>query len=72
VSAGTRRRVGSLARRLQLSNQQQVIDRALDLLERNLFWEGFEQEAKAYLEAYPREEQERATFGQVAGDGLSK
>jgi hypothetical protein len=71
VSAVTRRRVSSLARRLKLSNQEQVIDRALDLLERSLFWEGFDDEAKAYLARYPQESNERMIFGQISGDGLN-
>ena len=70
VSSQTRRRVSHIARRLHASSQQDVIDRALDALEHRLFWEGFDGEAKAYLEQYPHEMLERRKFGQVSGDGL--
>ncbi len=70
VSSQLRRRVGHLARRLHTSSQQEVIDRALGALEHQLFWEGFDEEAKAYLEKYPQEAVERKRFGQVSGDGL--
>ena len=70
VSSQTRRRISQIARRLHASSQQDVIDRALDALEHRLFWEGFDEEAKAYLEQYPHEMLERRKFGQVSGDGL--
>jgi hypothetical protein len=54
---------------LKLNNQEQVLDRALGMLERSLFWDGFNDEAKAYLQRYPQEADERAVFGQVSGDG---
>ena len=70
VSPATRKRVGSLARRLSASSQQEVIDKALDVLEHRLYWEGFDDEAKAYLEKFPREDAERRRFGSLAPDGL--
>src|SRR5579859_3195610 len=54
VSSVIRRRVGSLARRLKASSQEEVIDRALDALERAVFWQGFNDEAEAYLKKYPQ------------------
>jgi hypothetical protein len=70
VSSVTRRRVGSLAHRLKASSQEEVIDRALDALERPMFWQGFEGEAEAYLKKYSQELAERNTFGQVSGDRM--
>ena len=70
VSSVIRRRVGSLARRLKASSQEEVIDRALDVLERAMFWQGFEGEAEAYLNKYPQELVERNTFGKVSGDWI--
>jgi hypothetical protein len=69
VSPATRKRVGSLARRLRASSQQEVIDKALDILEHRLFWEGFDDEAKAYLNKFPREDVERGRFGNLSADG---
>lgn len=70
VSSHTRRRVSELARRMRASSQQEVIERALDRLERQLFWEGFDEEATAYLNAYPGEGSERDKYGRISGDGL--
>jgi len=70
VSSVIRRRVGSLARRLKASSQEEVIDQALDALERAMFWQGFDSEAEAYLNKNPQELAERDTFGQVSGDGM--
>jgi hypothetical protein len=70
VSSVIRKRVGHLARRLKASSQEEVIDRALDALERAMFWEGFDGEAEAYLNKYPQEMTERNTFGQVSGDRM--
>ena len=70
VSSVIRRRVGSLARRLKTSSQEEVIDRALDALERAMFWHGFNDEAEAYLKKYPQELAERNTFGKVSGDRM--
>jgi hypothetical protein len=70
VSAATRKRVAGLARKLKASNQQDVIDQALDQLERRLFWEGFEEEAKAYLASYPKERTERDRFAGTSSDGM--
>ena len=44
--------------------------RALDALERAIFWQGFDSEAEAYLNKNPQELAERNTFGQVSGDGM--
>ena len=70
VSSVIRKRVGHLARRLKASSQEEVIGRALDALERAMFWEGFDGEAEAYLNKYPQEMSERNTFGQVSGDRM--
>ena len=70
VSSVIRRRVGHLARRLKASSQEEVIDRALDALERAMFWQGFDSEAEAYLKKYPPEITERNVFGQVSGDRM--
>ena len=71
VSSQTRRRVGHIARRLHLSSQQEVIDKALDALEHRVFWEGFDEEARDYLAQYPQEMRERERFGQISGDGMT-
>jgi len=47
---------------LKVSSQQDVIDLARDKLEHSLFWEGFEEEARAYLAAYPQERNERDRY----------
>ena len=70
VSAVTRKRVGSLARRLKVSSLEEVIDQALDALEQTLFWRGFASEAEAYLSQFPREQAERNPFGRVSSDGM--
>jgi hypothetical protein len=70
VSAATRRRVASLAKKLKASNQQDVIDQALNQLERRLFWEGFDEEAKSYLASYPKERKERDRFAGTSSDGM--
>jgi len=72
VSTYTRRRVGHLARRLGALSNQEVIDKALDALERRLFWEGFDREAREYLARYPEETAERERFGCVSADGLAR
>ena len=41
-----------MARRLHASSQQEVVERALEALEHRLFWEGFDDEAQAYLEKF--------------------
>lgn len=66
VSSHTRKRVVELARRMRAANQQELIERALDRLERQLFWEGFEEEATAYLKAYPGERAERDQHGRIS------
>ena len=68
VSAATRKRVGQLATRLHFSSQEEVLELALRRLERDFFWEGFDQEARAYLEAHPGEPAERASYAGTAGD----
>jgi hypothetical protein len=70
VSSATRKRVGELAVRLKAASQQEVIDRAPDKLEHTLFWAGFDEEAKAYLAAYPREMQDRKRYGGTSADGM--
>jgi predicted transcriptional regulator len=70
VSSITQKRVGSLARRLKASSQEEVIGRALDALEQVEFWRGFDSEAEAYLGQFPQEQAERNTFGRVSSDGM--
>jgi cytochrome c-type biogenesis protein CcmH/NrfG len=70
VSPQTRKRVGQLTAALGASSQQEVIQRALDQLEQALFWEGFDEEARAYLAAHPQEEDERASYAGTSGDGM--
>ena len=55
---------------LKVSSQQDVIDLALDKLEHSLFWEGFEEEARAYLAAYPRERNERDRYAGTSADRM--
>jgi hypothetical protein len=55
---------------LKASNQQDAIGRALDKLEHSLFWEGFEEEARAYLAAYPRELNERDRYAGTSADWM--
>jgi predicted transcriptional regulator len=68
VSAATRKRVGQLASHLHVSSQEEVLELALRRLEREVFWEGFDQEACAYLEAHPGEQAERASYSGTALD----
>jgi hypothetical protein len=70
VSSSTRKRVVDLAAKLKASNQQDVIDRALDQLEHKVFWEGFEEEAKAYLASHPKEHAERDRYAGTSSDGM--
>ena len=56
---------------MHASSQQEVIDLALDKLEESLFWEGFGEEARAYLKAYPQEENERRRYAGTSADGLA-
>ena len=70
VSATTRKRVALLAVKLKASNQQDVVDRALDQLEDKVFWEGFEEEAEAYLASYPKERAERDRYAGTSSDGM--
>ena len=70
VSATTRKRVARLAVRLKASNQQEVIDQALDQLEHRVFWEGFEEEAKAYLASHPKERAERDCYAGTSSVGM--
>jgi hypothetical protein len=64
VSPSTLKRVADLSVRLKASPDE-VIDRALDKLEHGLFWKGFEEEAQAYLAAYPMERQERDRYAGI-------
>ena len=43
-----------------------------DALKRRLFWKGFDQEAKEYLNRYPAEAIERERFGRASADGLKR
>jgi hypothetical protein len=43
-----------------------------DALKRRLFWKGFDQEAKEYLDRYPAEAIERERFGRTSADGLKR
>ena len=70
VSSSTRKRVALLVVKLKASNQQDVIDRALDQLEHKVFWEGFEEEATAYLASYPKEHAERNRYAGTSSDGM--
>jgi hypothetical protein len=70
VSATTRKRVALLAVKLKACNQQDVVDRALDQLEDKVFWEGFEEEAEAYLASYPKERTERDRYAGTSSDGM--
>jgi len=70
VSAATRKRVADLAVKLKASNQQDVIDQAINQLEHRVFWEGFEEEAKAYLASYPKERAERDRYAGSSSDGV--
>ena len=72
VSSQTRMRVGKLARKMRVTSHQEVIERALDKLERELFWRGFDQEASGYLRAYPEEWADRNRYGGTSGDGLPR
>jgi hypothetical protein len=55
---------------VKVSSQQDVIDLALDKLEHSLFWEGFEEEARAYLAAYPQERNERDRYAGTSADRM--
>ena len=70
VSSSTRKRVAVLVTKLKASSQQDVIDRALDQLERRVFWEGFEEEARAYLAVHPKERVERHRYAGTSSDGM--
>jgi predicted transcriptional regulator len=70
VSSSTRTRVAALAVKLKASSQQDVIDQALDQLEHRVFWEGFEEEARAYLASHPKERAERDRYAGTSSDGM--
>jgi len=62
VSRRTHRRLSHLSKRLGESPEE-VIARGLDAVERELFWEGGDEEAAAYLERYGElEAKERESF----------
>ncbi len=47
-----------------------VLERALDAIEREIFWEGWNEEAAAYLEHHGEQEAaERAVFAGTLADG---
>ncbi|MBI4909894.1 MAG: hypothetical protein HY820_40120 [Acidobacteria bacterium] len=70
VSPSNRKRVAALATELKATSQQEVIDRALDQLEHRVFWEGFEEEAQAYLASHPEERAERDRYAGTSSDGI--
>jgi predicted transcriptional regulator len=70
VSSSTRKRVALLVAKLKASSQQDVIDQALAQLEHRVFWEGFEEEAKAYLASHPKERAERNRYAGTSSDGM--
>ena len=55
---------------MKVSRKQDVIDKALDQLEHKVFWEGFEEEAKAYLASHPKERAERNRNAGTSSDGM--
>jgi len=57
---------------MKAASQQDVIERALNKLEHSLFWEGFEEEARAYLAAYPEERDERRRYAGTSTDGMTR
>src|ERR1035437_8646949 len=69
VSSSTRKRVALLVAKLKVSSQQDVIAPALGPLEHRVFWEGFEEEAKAYLASHPKERAERNRDAGTSADG---
>jgi predicted transcriptional regulator len=68
VSSSTRKRVALLAAKLKAGSRQDAIDQALDQLEHKVFWEGFEEEAKAYMASYPEERAERNRYAATSSD----
>lgn len=68
VSGDIRKRVANLALTLRAASRQEVIDKSLDRLEQSLFWEGFDEEARAYLDAFPGEARERERFAGTTAD----
>jgi len=72
ISVETNERLSRLAQRLG-SNKRAVLDQALDALEKQLFWEGWDEETTAYLSAYGEtEERERESFAGTLRDGLDQ
>ncbi len=72
VSVETDEKLNRLAQRLG-ANRRSVIDQALAALEKQLFWEGWDQEAAGYLGAHgPLEERERERFAGTLRDGLDQ
>ena len=72
VSVETDEKLNRLAQRLG-ANRRSVIDQALAALEKQLFWEGWDQEAANYLGVHgPLEERERERFAGTLRDGLDQ
>jgi hypothetical protein len=72
ISPETNERLTKLAQRLG-ANKRTIINQALDALERQLFWNGWDEEATAYLSSYGQlEERERATFAGTNQDGFDQ
>jgi predicted transcriptional regulator len=72
ISVETNERLNRLAQRLG-SNKRAVIDQALDALEKQLFWQGWDEEATAYLTVCGEiEERERENFAGTLRDRLDQ
>lgn len=72
VSPETNEKLNKLAERLG-SSKRTVIDQALAALEKQLFWEGWDEEAAAYLATHESlEERERESFAGTHRDGLNQ
>jgi predicted transcriptional regulator len=72
IDIETNERLNKLAQRLG-SNKREVIEQALDAPEKQLFWQGWDEEAAAYLAAHgEREERERGSFAGTLRDGINQ
>jgi predicted transcriptional regulator len=69
ITKPTHRRLRRLSKTLREPHDK-VIARGLDAIERELFWEGWDEEAAAYLERYGKlESEERESFSGTVADG---
>ncbi|MBI3923159.1 MAG: hypothetical protein HY318_17190 [Armatimonadetes bacterium] len=69
VSTSTRKRLTHLAKVLG-QTPDRVIDSGLEAIERDMFWEGWDEEAASYLQQYgAREFEERRFFSGSNADG---